>query len=41
MQYDTLMRVCIPDGTGSVPIRALTVRAGKTKGADTLDCEIS
>jgi len=26
---------------GGVPIRALTVRAGKTKGADTLDREIS
>jgi hypothetical protein len=29
-----LIRVC---STGSVPMHALTVRAGKRKGADTLD----
>lgn len=40
MWYDTLIRVCISDSTGSVPKDALIVRAGKTKGADTLDREI-
>jgi hypothetical protein len=40
MRYHVKIQACISPNTPSIPTHALIVGAGRTKGAETLDCEI-